>query len=78
MKVVQYSQYGHPPDTIEMVDTEMGAPGPGEVVVNVEEVAIFGESPDLVAEDVLTVKIASVYPLERAAETLAHGAMERF
>ena len=32
-KAVVYSQYGNPPETIEIVESELGAPGPGQVLV---------------------------------------------
>ena len=40
MIAVQYSTHGHPPDTVELVDLETGAPEANEVVVAMEAVAV--------------------------------------
>ena len=36
MKAAQYARRGHPPDVVEIVELETGAPAPGEVVIAVE------------------------------------------
>lgn len=40
MKAIQYSSHGHPPDVVEVVDLETGVPREGQVVVEMEAVAV--------------------------------------